>query len=189
MITITLAYLFLAGYLVVERRLRKGAQAKSWSAGKSDGHSTKLVVSSMYLHAVFLVAATFLQKNSDASSFSNWMGVIVMACGLALRYWAALTLGKYYSRMLMIQEGQSLITNKLPYSLIRHPGYLGLLALEIGSALAVGMDTSWLVVDFGLGCATRHYRMGVEEQMLIQQFEEKYKSYCRNTWRMVPFIY
>ena len=171
--------------------MRKGAQAKSWSAGNSDRQSTKLVLASMFLHGVLLVYATFPTVNepSDAPSLLNWLGVILMVGGLSLRYWAALTLGRYYSRTIMIQAGQSLITDKLPYSVIRHPGYLGVWTLELGSALAVGMGTPWLVVDLALLIATKHYRMGIEEKMLMQQFEEEYKRYCRNTWRMIPFIY
>ncbi|MFC1803091.1 hypothetical protein ACFL0D_03885 [Thermoproteota archaeon] len=33
------------------------------------------------------------------------------------------------------------------------------------------------------------YRMNIEEEMLIEEFGEQYKSYIENTWKLVPFLY
>ncbi len=78
--------------------------------------------------------------------------------------------------------------NQAPYNVIRHPGYLGTLLMEIGAGLAV---TNWIVllVAVAIGITSRAYRIGVEEQMLASSFGEEYKMYTDNTWKLVPFLY
>ena len=66
----------------------------------------------------------------------GWLGLVLMLSGLALRYWAAKTLDQFYTRTLQIIEGQKIVS-QAPYNVIRHPGYLGTLLMEIGAGLAV----------------------------------------------------
>lgn len=110
-----------------------------------------------------------------------------MICGLAIRYWAAKTLGEFYTRTLQIIEGQKII-NQAPYNVIRHPGYFGTLLMEIGAGLAV-MNWVVLLVAVVIGITSRAYRIGVEEKMLEANFGEEYKVYADNTWKLVPFLY
>ena len=65
-----------------------------------------------------------------------------MLAGLTIRYWAARILGEFYTRTLQTIEGQHII-DRAPYSIIRHPGYLGTFLMEIGAALALA---NWLVL-------------------------------------------
>jgi len=44
-------------------------------------------------------------------------------------------------------------------------------------------------VYFLLGTPGLIYRIRVEEQMLIDQFGDEYRTYMRKTKRLIPFIY
>jgi len=65
-----------------------------------------------------------------------------MIGGLSLRYWAAKTLGEFYTRTLRIIEGHHIVSQG-PCRFIRNPGYLGILMLNAGAGLAV---MNWIVL-------------------------------------------
>jgi protein-S-isoprenylcysteine O-methyltransferase Ste14 len=107
--------------------------------------------------------------------------------GLMMRYWAAKTLGDFYTRTLQIVEGQEIV-EQAPYNVIRHPGYLGTLLMEMGAGLAVVNWVVLLAVSV-TGITSRMYRIGAEERMLGTRFGEQYKAYSDKTWKLVPFLY
>ena len=117
----------------------------------------------------------------------GWLGLTLMLGGLALRYWAAKTLGEFYTRTLQVIQGQKIV-NQAPYNVIRHPGYLGTLLMEIGAGLAV---TNWVVLlaVLVIGITSRAYRINVEEKMLEANFGEEYKVYSNHTWKLIPFLH
>ena len=116
-----------------------------------------------------------------------WLGMIVMASGLFLRYWAAKTLDEFYTRISQIIEGQTTV-KKIPYNVIRHPGYLGTLLMVIGSELSV---ENWGVLLAAVisGMVSRADRIKIEEKMLKAGFDEEYQVYSSYTWELLPFLY
>jgi protein-S-isoprenylcysteine O-methyltransferase Ste14 len=110
-----------------------------------------------------------------------------MLSGLALRYWAARTLGKFYTRTLKVLKGHQIVT-QAPYHVIRHPGYLGTMLMEVGAGLAV---TNWIVlmVVSVIACSSRAFRIGAEEKMLKERFGQEYQTYVDKTFKLVPFVY
>ncbi|NJM68353.1 MAG: isoprenylcysteine carboxylmethyltransferase family protein [Acaryochloris sp. RU_4_1] len=133
-ITIILAYILIACYFVVERSLRKGPQALSLQAGTADAGSSQVLCISGMFSILLVIAAPILNTYQIGYwSYANlgWLGLILMLGGLAMRYWAAKTLGEFYTRTLQIVEGQKIV-NQAPYDIVRHPGYLGTLLMEIG---------------------------------------------------------
>ncbi|WP_277933036.1 isoprenylcysteine carboxylmethyltransferase family protein [Nostoc sp. FACHB-892] len=61
---------------------------------------------------------------------------MIMLGGLVLQYWAAKTLGKFYTKPLQTLEQQQIIQQAL-YNIIRHPGYLGTFLMKIRAGLAI----------------------------------------------------
>ena len=64
----------------------------------------------------------------------RWIGVAIYAGGV-MGLWPVFALGKRFSGLVAIQRGHRLVTTG-PYSLIRHPSYLGMLTFLVGWALA-----------------------------------------------------
>ncbi|MDX2273112.1 MAG: isoprenylcysteine carboxylmethyltransferase family protein [Cyanobacteriota bacterium] len=189
-ITIVLAYILIACYLVMERSLRKGKQALNLKPGAVDAGSSQALWLSGLISILLVIAAPILNARQIGewnNATVGWLGLIVMLSGLAMRYWAAKTLGEFYTRTLQVIEGQKIV-DQAPYNIIRHPGYLGTLLMEIGAGLAV---TNWIVLlaTVVIGITSRAYRIGVEEKMLEASFGGEYKMYLDKTWKLVPFLY
>lgn len=189
-ITAVLAYLLIICYFVVERLLRKGEKALSLQTGASDRGSSKVIWISGLLSITLVLLAPVLNAYQIGywnSVYGDWVGVSLMLGGLSLRYWAAKTLGEFYTRTLQTVAGQSIIA-QAPYNVIRHPGYLGTFLMEIGAGLAI---TNWvvLVILVIIGVFSRFYRIQVEEEMLKTEFGKQYQVYSERTWRLIPFIY
>lgn len=190
MLTTFLAYLLIACYFVIERLLRKGQQALSLHAGLSDrGSSYLLWASGLFNILIVLLAPIFNTYHIGYwdNKYIGWIGLLLMIGGLTLRYWAAKTLGEFYTRTLQIIEGHQIV-DRGPYSVIRHPGYLGAFMMNIGAGLAI---TNWIAVLFitVIGVMSYAYRLRAEEEMLETTFGEQYKIYVEKTSRLVPFIY
>lgn len=174
----------------MERLLRKGEQALSLEAGPSDRGSSRLLWACGSLNILLVLLAPIFNTYCIGywdNKYVAWMGLLLMIGGITLRYWAAKVLGEFYTRTLRMVEGHQIIA-QAPYSIIRHPGYLGTLIMDVGVGLAL---TNWIVllVMMLTGFVSRAYRILVEEEMLKTTFGEQYKAYLEKTWRLIPFVY
>jgi protein-S-isoprenylcysteine O-methyltransferase Ste14 len=188
--TTVLAYFLIACYFVMERSLRKSKQALNLKPEASDAGSSQILWIGGAISILLVIAAPALntyQIGYWSNANVGWIGVLLMLSGLVMRYWAAKTLGEFYTRTLQIVEGQEIV-DRVPYNIIRHPGYLGTQLMEIGAGLAV---TNWVVLLAAvvIGITSRIYRINAEEKMLKARFGEQYKVYSDKTWRLVPFVY
>ena len=115
------------------------------------------------------------------------LGVALCAAGLALRVWGVATLGRFFRRDVVVQEGHTVVEDG-PYRRIRHPAYAGnlLVALGVGIALANWLGIAALVVVPFLGHLPR---IRVEERELERQLGEPYRRYEARTSRLVPGIW
>jgi protein-S-isoprenylcysteine O-methyltransferase Ste14 len=116
-----------------------------------------------------------------------FVGICLMLLGIALRWYSAAVLGKYFTFDVAIQSGQVLIEVG-PYRYIRHPSYSGALLTLLGFGLALG---NWAGLAATLSCMgfAYAYRIPVEEAALASALGESYKQYMRRTWRLVPFVF
>ncbi|HYP38798.1 MAG TPA: isoprenylcysteine carboxylmethyltransferase family protein [Chloroflexia bacterium] len=119
-------------------------------------------------------------------AWARWLGLAVMASGLALRVFAILWLGPMFTRFVQILPGHRLVTNG-PYRFVRHPSYSGLLLFFMGMGLALG---DWLSVLLLLlvPFVGVWYRIRVEEEALLGAFGEEYRRYIGRVRRLVPFV-
>ena len=113
-----------------------------------------------------------------------WTGFGLTLVGLLFSVWARNHLGKNWSQVVAIKEGQQLITSG-PYAFVRHPIYSGLL-LAFGSAVALGQWRGLLAVALVFGVLWR--KISLEEKWLRVQFGDSYDSYCRRVRALVPYI-
>lgn len=102
--------------------------------------------------------------------------------GMAFALWGLLWLGRSISIM---SEARKLVVGG-PYTIVRHPLYLGELAALIGVALQ--FISPMAIALLGMQFFFQLYRMGFEEEVLTEAFPE-YADYKKSTARLIPGIY
>ena len=185
------AYVLLGGFLVLQRVMRRGEEARSLRATPADRGSTRRLGVAFGLGILALVAAPVLNAHGLGAMghgrVVGWVGVAVMIGGLALRLGSQAVLGRYYTSTLRHAEDQPIVASG-PYRLLRHPGYAGLLLAWVGAGLATANWAVALAVPLLMVLAYR-YRIAAEETMLLDAFGGRYKEYMARTWRLIPYVY
>jgi protein-S-isoprenylcysteine O-methyltransferase Ste14 len=122
----------------------------------------------------------------DDGGIVRWLGVGLSAVGYTLVFWSGLALGKQYSADVTIQSGHQLITSSI-YHFIRHPRYLGVMALSVGISCVF---RSWLGLAASvLFPAVILFRIRDEEAVMLKEFGAEWDAYCKCSWRLIPYIY
>lgn len=113
------------------------------------------------------------------------LGILLAVLGIVLRWWAVLTLGRFFTTRVMTRPGQTVVQAG-PYRWVRHPSYTGALLTVLGVLLC---DTNWLsLACFVIVLPGFAYRMQVEEGALLTALGEQYRDYMGRTKRLVPFV-
>jgi protein-S-isoprenylcysteine O-methyltransferase Ste14 len=191
MVTTIGAYLLIVSFLVLERRMRRGREAAKLEAGAYDRDSTKYIGRAFAITFLMLLLAPLLNLVGIGSlagtPLVGALGLAIMLSGLVLRYWASKTLGKFYTRTLLVTTEQQIVDTG-PYRWIRHPGYLADIGLFVGAGLAA---LNWIgtIVIAVVILPAYIYRMRVEESMLLTSFGEHYQAYRRRSKRLIPWVY
>jgi protein-S-isoprenylcysteine O-methyltransferase Ste14 len=115
------------------------------------------------------------------------IGIFLILAGEAFRGYAIWVLGKFFTSVISIQAGQTVI-EKGPYRYIRHPSYTGAMLSFLGFGLAL---TNWLSLGLViLGTIIGYaYRVHVEEQALVEGLGKPYRDYMQHTKRFIPFVF
>lgn len=92
----------------------------------------------------------------------------------------------YASTIIQVENKQQVITTG-PYSIVRHPMYLGMILMSLFMPLALGSYFS--LIPMLLIIPIILFRIRNEEDVLLRELTG-YKDYCTKTpYRLIPFIY
>ena len=91
-------------------------------------------------------------------------GVAVFAAAKALKWWAILSLGPFWTFRVIVVPGAALVA-KGPYRWLRHPNYIGVVGELAGAAMMTGAWVSG-VAAIGTFGALLMKRIAVEERAL-----------------------
>ena len=187
------ATLLLGIVAVVAIRARYGRRSSRIKVIQSKrGKAEIVLLSGMWLGSVVLPIlwiATPLLSFADyplhAPQYAT--GVVLFSLGLWLFYRSHADLSTNWSVSLDIREDHQLITSGV-YRHLRHPMYSAILLQAVGQALIAPNSIVGVVYlcAFLLMCALR---LGPEEQMMLQQFGERYEIYMRDSRRLIPFLW
>jgi protein-S-isoprenylcysteine O-methyltransferase Ste14 len=116
----------------------------------------------------------------------RWLGNGFSVLGYGLIFWSGVSLGRQYSADVTIQEGHHLITSSI-YRYVRHPRYLGIIALSIGVSC---IFRSWIGLIASLFfLVILLYRIKDEEMLMHKEFGGEWEAYCKHSWRLIPYLY
>lgn len=114
-------------------------------------------------------------------------GAAVFIAGMLIRWVAILQLGNRFTVNVSIVENHSLKADGL-YKYIRHPSYLGSMAMFAGLGLMLNNYYSLGMIVL-LPLLVFIYRITIEESVLESAFQVEYSNYRKRTWKLLPMIY
>lgn len=152
-----------ASMVVEARRASRNERAQRDRGGVEPPDDVYAMMRVAYPAAFLLMFGEGFARGGT-SGYALWIGVAVFATAKALKWWAILSLGRFWTFRVIVVPGASLVV-KGPYRLMRHPNYVGVAGELIGTALFTGALLSGPlgVVAFG---ALMLRRIGIEERAL-----------------------
>lgn len=171
-----------------------GFEFKQWrqrraEATKTDRGSFALLMAGAAVGLVLLVSAPTLAPAAairpTGAAFA--VGMALFLAGFGMRRWSEVTLGRYFTFMVMTSAEQPVITSG-PYRFVRHPGYTGVLLILLGSGLVTG---NWIGLAGWtlLVMAPLLYRIHVEESALLAAVGDRYRAYASVHKRLIPLVW
>jgi protein-S-isoprenylcysteine O-methyltransferase Ste14 len=113
----------------------------------------------------------------------QWLGVVIMAAGLAIACWARIHLGTNWSGVVTLKEGHELIRTG-PYRNIRHPIYTGILIAFFGNILQLGQVRG--LITLAIIWLSFYIKARREESFLRQEFGPKFDEHIQHTGMFLP---
>lgn len=159
-------------------RGRSGKLAERWS----------LAVVLLAVIGGFVGGMKLAQEHTGEIGTGAWplfaIGLVLMAAGIAIRWWAIIVLGRFFTPDVRVQPDQTVV-DRGPYRWVRHPSYSGLIVCFVGLGLAV---SNWLslVVLFVVPIAGLVVRINAEERALLASLGEPYRQFCASRPRLFP---
>lgn len=114
-----------------------------------------------------------------------WLGLLMIAAGLAFAVWARATLGRNWSNTVTVKQDHELIRTG-PYRYVRHPIYSGMLFAILGTAIAFG---EWRgLLAFALLTGSLLLKLRMEERFMRESFPDEYPRYRAEVPALIPFL-
>jgi protein-S-isoprenylcysteine O-methyltransferase len=176
-------------YLISELLLTVTRRSRSRTGTKQDRSTLRVlwVVIMASVAAGIYVAGNWPAATLPHGRMVAFAGVVLFIGGLLLRWWAIITLGRFFTVDVTIEKDHQLV-ERGPFRMVRHPSYTGVLLAFVGFALSLRNWAALLVILLPIGVAFIH-RMNVEEEALSRALGGRYTDYIRRTKRLVPFVY
>jgi protein-S-isoprenylcysteine O-methyltransferase Ste14 len=148
---------------------------------------TVLVIHMLAFGAMYYGIGTTVFTNQVPTWFAGQrlVGAAVIAIAAALMCWAVASFQSWRFRA-KLDAGHQLTTDG-PFGLMRHPIYMGMNLLALGTAIWIPSTPVW--IGFVLMAIGGDIRARSEEVLLTRAFGPAYTDYCSHTRRFVPGLY
>jgi protein-S-isoprenylcysteine O-methyltransferase Ste14 len=176
-------------YLVSEILLNLTRRSRSKTGTKQDRGTLGII---WLVIAVSITAGVFFALNFPGAALPHGRmfasaGIVLFVAGLLLRWWAIITLGRFFTVDVAIEKDHELV-ERGPFRMVRHPSYTGVLLAFVGYALSLRNSAALLVILIPVVAVFIH-RINVEEEALSCALGSRYTDYIKRTKRLVPFVY
>jgi protein-S-isoprenylcysteine O-methyltransferase Ste14 len=146
-----------------------------------------LVTTLLYIGAGILLWQPLpLELETGLHAWALGLGSLLYFPGMAFVLWGRLALSKNYFVSTgfgaQLFAGHQLVTNG-PYSIIRHPMYLGLMLAALGGLL---LYQTWTMVAFTIFAPFTLLRSRREERVLSAEFGAQWQEYCQRVPAFLP---
>lgn len=162
---------------------------KKTNEGKNFGFGNMVYALSMLASVALLLISpqvSFLNLIIiRVSLFVNIISITLSIIGVLVLIYSRTVLGTNWSKDVLIKKNHELIT-KGPYRYVRHPIYLGILMLYLGTTIAIG--NLGTILGFLILLASLIVKLKQEEVLMTKQFKKKYLKYKKKTKALVPWI-
>ena len=178
-----------AACLASETVLGRALTAKRAGAQSHDAGSLRLLWRTIALACTVGVTAGSMGLGPALWPAWRWgfIGCGVFALGTAIRWWAILHLGRFFTVDVAVASDQRLVDDG-PYRWARHPSYTGLMLMFLGLGLSFGRLLPVILILAPVFWVFR-LRMELEERALLAALGEPYRAYQARTSRLVPGLY
>jgi methyltransferase len=163
-IAIAVVSLLVYGPMLVEaQRAAKNERAQRARGGVEAVGDVYHLMQAAYPGVFFLMIAEGAWRGGPTPSVFT-AGMLLFAVAKILKWWAILSLGRFWTFRLIVIPGAPLVTRG-PYRIIRHPNYLGVAGELVGAAIMTG---AWVAGPLGTAafCALMLRRIHVEDRAL-----------------------
>lgn len=176
-------------FLVSEILLTLTRRSRSKTGTKQDRSTLGMI---WLVIAVSVTAGVFVAQNFRAAALPHGpmlaiASVWLFVAGLMLRWWAIISLGRFFTVDVTIEKDHELV-ERGPFRMVRHPSYTGVLLAFVGLALSLCNWAALVVILVPISAAFIR-RMNVEEDALLRALGTRYAEYMQRTKRLVPLIY
>jgi protein-S-isoprenylcysteine O-methyltransferase Ste14 len=155
---------------------------------KTDRYSIVMILlASIFSVSLSLVEWAYFKDAQQSNVLFTVVGIALICCGLVLRLYSIITLGKYFTATARSTNEHILIKSG-PYSIVRHPSYLGAMIVMIGVPVLLNNVITFFITIMLLSIAYA-IRINAEEKLLISIFGDEYKKYSLYVKKLIPGIW
>jgi protein-S-isoprenylcysteine O-methyltransferase Ste14 len=163
--------------------LKRKETKKRESSGQRLAYVAPLILAFILLAEPWMSRGWMGTRLFPFSGTAAWIGLALVAGGVALAFWARWHLGANWSGSVTLKEGHELIRTG-PYRVIRHPIYTAILVAIAGSAVQLGEVRGALALLVAWG--SFYVKARREEDFLKEEFGEGFEAHARNTGMFLP---
>jgi methyltransferase len=125
------------GFMLAEARRASQNEARQRTRGGREPAGDVYALMQVAYPGIFLaMLAEAFVRGADAPA-APATGLLLFTAGKALKWWAIITLGDFWTFRVLIVPGTTALRSG-PYRWFRHPNYVGVVGEVVGVALACG---------------------------------------------------